>query len=444
MAYLSLFSVLREGPGPSSVHTSGPFHAARRFVHELAAAGRLTTVARIGVELYGGAACAGRESGADAAIVAGLEGGSARGDAAAFAAQLEAASMRRTVHLAGRHAIAFEPDGDIGFRIDRALAYDGNALRFAAVDRHGARVADRVYLAVGDDIVLAGGEALKFARGRRLPYEYEASADALLRQCRQAGRKIAFVALANEGTIASPGEVRARLSSLRDAMRQSVARGLAAEGPLPSGRERTARALAARLDDASTTAAQRVTVFATAAAEENAAGGAVVAAPSHGAAGIIAALLVHAHAAAPPTNDGPAHDFLATAGTVGALLRRAGLRQAGCQGEVGLGAAMAAAGYASFLGATPAQALHAAELALKPHLGLACDPVASRVESPCIDRNGRAAAQALVAAQGAVRLLEPPVALDAVVLSMVESARTMAGRYKQASLGGVAMSMPDC
>ena len=68
----------------------------------------------------------------------------------------------------------------------------------------------------------------------------------------------------------------------------------------------------------------------------------------------------------------------------------------------------------------------------------------SRIESPCIDRNGRAAAQALVAAQGAVRVLEPPVALDAVVASMIESARTMAGRYKQASLGGVAMSMPDC
>jgi L-serine dehydratase len=105
---------------------------------------------------------------------------------------------------------------------------------------------------------------------------------------------------------------------------------------------------------------------------------------------------------------------------------------------------MAAAGMASAMGATPAQALHAAELALEPHLGLACDPVGGRVESPCIERNGLAAARACAAASAAIRVPEPRVALDAVVRSMVETARGLAGRYKQASLGGVALSVPDC
>jgi L-serine dehydratase len=105
---------------------------------------------------------------------------------------------------------------------------------------------------------------------------------------------------------------------------------------------------------------------------------------------------------------------------------------------------MAAAGMASAMGATPAQALHAAELALEPHLGLACDPFGGRVESPCIERNGLAAARACAAATTAIRIPEPRVALDAVVRSMVETSRGLAGRYKQSSLGGVALSVPDC
>jgi len=142
--------------------------------------------------------------------------------------------------------------------------------------------------------------------------------------------------------------------------------------------------------------------------------------------------------------DHAAVDFLATAGAIGTLLRRAGMRQVGCQGEIGVAAAMAAAGAAAVLGATPAQVLYAAELALQPHLGLACDPVGGRIESPCIERNGLAAARACAAAHAAIREPEPRLALDAVVRSMIETARSLAGRYKEASLGGVAMSVPDC
>ena len=136
MAYQSLFTVLRPGPGPSSVHTAGPWIAARRFVHELAAAGQLGSVARLAVELYGGTACVGRETGADGAIVAGLESiDRAQCDAAAFARTLSAASLRRTVRLDGRHAIGFDPSADIGFRVDRAFGYEGSAMRFAAFGR---------------------------------------------------------------------------------------------------------------------------------------------------------------------------------------------------------------------------------------------------------------------------------------------------------------------
>ena len=445
VAYLSLFSVLRPGPGPSSIHTAGPWLAARQFVHDLSAAGHLDSVVRVGVELYGGAACVGRDAAADVAVLAGLSGvDRATSDAAGLVALRRSASKRRAIRLDGRHAVAFDPDDDIGFRVDRALAFGGSAVRFAAFDDHGTALADRVYVPVGDDEIVGAGERAHGRRAARVPYEYEASADALVDACRNAGgRRIAFVALANEAAMLSPGEVRSRLGAIAEAMRAAVRRGCLRTGALPSGRRRAASGLAEALDARTATAAQRCRVYALAAAEENAAGELSVAAPSHGAAGVVAALLEHALEGGDLPDDA-AFDFLATAGAVGALLRRAGLRQVGCQGEVGVAAAMAAAGMASSMGATPAQALHAAELALEPHLGLPCDPFGGRVESPCIERNGLAAARACAAATAAIRVPEPRVALDAVVRSMLLTARALAGRYKQASLGGVALSVPDC
>ena len=444
MGYLSLFTVLRPGPGPSSTHTAGPWLAASRFVHELAASGQLASVARLGVELYGGAACVGREAAADSAIVAGLEGvDRAHCDAARLAARHATAVAQRTIRLDGRHPVRFHPADDIGFRVDRALAFGGSAVRFAAFDAHGSVVADRVYVPVGDDQVLGSGEARDAQRPPRVPYGYEASADALLEACRSAGRRLDFVALANEGALLGPAEVRGRLVAMAAMMRASVERGCLRDGTLPSGRKRTAATLAQSLHSTSATAAQRCRVYALAAAEENAAGELGVAAPSSGAAGVVAALLQHALESDDRPDDAQV-EFLASAGAVGALLRRAGLRQVGCQGEVGVAAAMGAAGLASSRGGTPAQVLHAAELALEPHRGLACDPVGGRIESPCIERNGLAAARACAAGAEALRVPSPRVALDAVVRSMLESSRALAGRYKQASLGGAAMSVPDC
>lgn len=443
LSYVSLFEVLRVGPGPSSTHTAGPYHAARRFVHELAAAGRLTHAARLGVELYGGAACGGRDNGAAGALVAGLESCELRQcDAVTLAARLAQASAAREVALGGRHKTAFDPAADIGFRIDRALAWDGNAVRFAAFDRAGAVLADRVYLTPGDDRVLAPGEPPGPAP--RVPYEC-ASADDLIQHCRKSGRKIAVLALANETALRGPAEVRSRLGVLHEAMREAVSRGLdAGVSPGVHRRARIAPDRAVRLADAATPAHERCAILALAAAERNAAGASVVAAPSNGAGGTVAGVLVHALDAQPESADARAVDFLATAGAVGALLRAQGLRQVGCQGEIGVASAMAAAGYTAVLGGTPHQILHAAETALKAHLGLGCDPHNGRIETPCIDRCETAAARACTAALAAVRVPSPPIAFDRVAASMIESGRALAGRFKQASLGGIALSVPDC
>jgi L-serine dehydratase len=185
-------------------------------------------------------------------------------------------------------------------------------------------------------------------------------------------------------------------------------------------------------------------VYATAVAEDNAAGGCVVAAPTHGSAGPVAALLAFWRANESMPSDERAQDFLLAGAAVAQAIQGAGLRQAGCQSAVGLGAAMAAAGYAAALGGSPPQIVFAAERALEAHWGLACDSAAGLVQHPCIARNAAGAARAIDAAHAAVRQPAPRIGLDKLVHSMVETARGMAGRYKADSLAGVASNVADC
>jgi L-serine dehydratase len=227
-------------------------------------------------------------------------------------------------------------------------------------------------------------------------------------------------------------------------MRASIERGLATDGTLPGGRVRRAPAHADALRATRASPSQWCAVFATAVAEENAAGGKIVAAPSNGAAGPVAALLTHYRETKPLSMDERTAEFLLAAAAIGGVLRASGLVQAGCQSEVGVAAAMAAAGYTAVLGGTNAHIVLAAELALEPHLGLACDPEGARIQQPCIERNAAAAGRALTAAQNALRQHAPHNSLDALVHSMIERGRQMAGRYKQASLGGIAVNVADC
>jgi L-serine dehydratase len=442
--YLNVAAAYRIGPGPSSSQTVGPLEAARRFVHELAADGLVTRTSRVRVELYGGLACTGRELGAHRAVVAGLAGiPTATCDAALLARCTADADNDRAISLAGRHRIAFHSLRDVVFRVDQALAYDGNALGFTALDAGGHALASRMYLSSGDGVVVADDDAAARRGPARVPYPF-ATADGLVEAGRQHGKRIADLALANECVVQSPGEVRTTLARVADAMRASIERGLSTDGTLPGGRVRRAPAHADALRAARGSPSQWCAVFATAVAEENAAGGKVVAAPSNGAAGPVAALLTHYRETKPLNVEERTIEFLLCAAAIGGVLRTGGLVHAGCQSEVGVAAAMAAAGYTAVLGGTNANVVLAAELALEPHLGLACDPEGARIQQPCIERNAAAAGRAVTAAQNAMRQQAPRNSLDALVRSMVERGKQMAGRYKQASLGGIAVNVADC
>ena len=442
--FVSAFELYRIGPGPSSSYTVGPQRAAQRFVHDLAADGLLPLTARVEAELYGGLSFHGRENGSDRAIVAGLSGQPPeRCDSAVLAQCLERAQGERSLQLPDGRRVAFDPAHDLKFVVNHSLAYDGNAMRFVARDGRGDAVASRVYFSTGGGTVLSDHDASGGAAMPRVPFPF-ASAEALLTACGAHGKKIVDLARANECTFYSPGEVRAGLLQVAQAMRASVEHGLTSDGPMPSGGRRTAPAWNDAHRATGGPPGDRVAIYATAVAEENATGGRVVAAPSCGAAGPVAALLQLWRDSAPIGHEDRALDFLLAGAAVGGLLRVAGVRQVGCQGEVGVGAAMAAAGLVAVMSGSNAQIVHAAERALAPHLGLACDPDGGRIEQPCIERNALAARRAYDAALAAVRAPAPRQGFDALARSIVETGRRMAGRYKTASIGGIALNVAEC
>jgi L-serine dehydratase len=446
---VSAFELFRIGPGPSSVHVVGPQRAAQRFLREIAADGVLPGVCRMEVELYGGLAFSGRERGTDHAVIGGLAGLAPElCDHAALARCSAQVHDDGHLKLAGGPRVAFGAERDLHFVIDRAVAFDGNALRFIARDRHDAVVATRVYFSIGNGHIRGEADRPPVAH-ERLPHAH-ASAESLLEACGSHGKHIAALARANECVQRSPGEVRAALLDVAAVMRAALERGLNTEGLLPSGNRRTAPSWFLSLQEGgaaaapANTLAQRAAVYATAVAEESAAGGRVVAAPSAGAAGPVPALLQLWSDTGPLRHDDSVVEFLLTAAAIGAMLRAAGLHHAGCQSEVGVAAAMAAAGYAGVLGGSNLQVVHAAELALRPHLGMNCDPAGGHIEEPCIERNAVAASRACTAALEAVRTPSPRNGLDATVRAMIASGQRMASRPKTTSLAGVAVSLAEC
>jgi len=187
--------------------------------------------------------------------------------------------------------------------------------------------------------------------------------------------------------------------------------------------------------------------YAMAVNEENAAGHLVVTAPTNGAAGVIPAVLYYlvTHEQGSATQ---VETFLLTASAIGGLIKhRSSISGAevGCQGEVGSAAAMAAAGLCAAKGRTPQQIENAAEIALEHHLGMTCDPVQGLVQVPCIERNGFGAIKAYTAATLALRGDGSHfMPLDSCIEAMKRTGQEMSTKYKETSLGGLAVSITEC
>ncbi len=330
-------------------------------------------------------------------------------------------------------------------------------MRFRAHDGEGAILDEVVCYSVGGGFVESEGEAVDAGiEAVAVPHPFESGAD-LLAICAATGLTIPQVQRENERALRSDDEIDARLDAIRDAMLACIARGLRMDGVLPGGLKvrRRARRLhetleASRLKNSRPAheVMDWISLFALAVNEENASGGRVVTAPTNGAAGIVPAVLRYIVDFCPGWSEERGRDYLLAAAAIGGLIkRRASISGAevGCQGEVGSAAAMAAAGLATVLGGCPRQVANAAEIRdgapsrhdLRPRRGL--------VQVPCIERNAFGANKAVAAASLALHGDGVHfVSLDQVIETMRQTGHDMQDKYKETSLGGLAVNVAAC
>ena len=464
--FLSVFDIFKIGIGPSSSHTMGPMVAAARFLADLD--GRRDRIpgagpaVRLGCRLHGSLAFTGKGHATDRAVILGLAGFEpATMDAIAAEAALTRIAAERRIAHPTLGTLAFDPDADLVFDFGPPLPGHANGMVLNAWDASGTLCLTETYYSIGGGFVktadeLAADDRLPARGDGSCPYPF-ASADEMLVMARESGLSIADMKRANEETRLTRSALDAALDRLWEVMSACIDRGLGADGILPGGlnvRRRAAAIHRQLLDErgrnlvAPHAANDWLSVYAMAVNEENAAGGQVVTAPTNGAAGVTPAVIRYWRDHIVGSTDAGIRDMLLTAAAIGGIVKHNASisgAECGCQAEVGSAAAMAAAGLAAVMGGTPEQVENAAEIALEHHLGMTCDPIKGLVQVPCIERNGLGAIKAVSAASLALRGDgRHLVSLDNCIRTMRDTGRDMSEKYKETSLGGLAVNVPEC
>ncbi len=473
----SLFDLYKIGVGPSSSHTMGPMRAACRFARDLAPRGILDRVARVRVELYGSLALTGLGHATDRAVLLGLAGNEpATIDPASIDLTVKAIRSALQIDLAGSRSIPFNEKSDLLLHRDimfppGAETQHPNGLRLTAFDAVGTVIEQRTFFSIGGGFITedaaAGAFGTRTSPDERLaavPFPFHSAAE-LLATAESNELSISQLMLENECALAARGgdqspvdQVRQGIDRIWLAMRDCVARGIAAEGILPGGLNvrRRAHQLAARLAEKEATGLRGdplapldwVTVYAMAVNEENAAGGRVVTAPTNGAAGVVPAVAHYYDCFIPESDHEGIVRFFLTSAAIGILYKENASisgAEVGCQGEVGVACSMAAAGLTAALGGSNGQVEHAAEIAMEHNLGMTCDPIGGLVQIPCIERNAMGAAKAVQASRIALNEAgDHKVSLDQVIRTMYLTGLDMQSRYKETSLAGLALNRIEC
>ncbi|MFC2966723.1 L-serine ammonia-lyase [Acidimangrovimonas pyrenivorans] len=458
--FLSVFDIFKVGIGPSSSHTMGPMVAAGRFLDMLR--GSPFHPAGLKASLHGSLAFTGVGHATDRATILGLAGfDPERYDADKAEAALAGIRASGRVTPPGLPELAFDPARDLSFDYGPALPGHANAMILSATDAQGDVLMQEVFYSIGGGFVLTEEELAardpKADNARSpVPFPFQTAAE-MLAMAAESGKTIAQMKRANERVFRSEAEIEAGLARLWQVMGACIDRGLAGSGILPGGLNvrRRARGIHEALEaerGMNLTAPHVIndwmSVYAMAVNEENAAGGQVVTAPTNGAAGVVPAVIRYWLDHVPGASAARVPDFLLTAAAIGGLCKHNASisgAECGCQAEVGSASAMAAAGLAAVLGGSPEQVENAAEIALEHHLGMTCDPVKGLVQVPCIERNGLGAIKAVSAASLSLRGDgKHLVSLDAAIETMRQTGHDMHEKYKETSLGGLAVNVPNC
>jgi L-serine dehydratase len=453
---MSVFDLFKIGIGPSSSHTVGPMVAARRFLMEC---GPLDAAIGVEVALYGSLALTGIGHATDKAVILGLMGETPQGvDPQEVDHKLAEVELDGVLKLLGTKPVPFSAMTGLRWNRGSSLPEHPNGMRFTLKLADGS-VIERVFYSVGGGFIHAAGESqARQGAGESeapIPYPFD-TMNELLAQGKASGLSIPQMLRANECAHMSGEQLDAGLDKIWQVMRDCIAHGLVTAGQLPGGlnvKRRAAnlwrQALDAkngdnRANDLPHDAVHQVSLYAMAVNEENAAGGRVVTAPTNGAAGIIPAVLrYYAEDCRPSDPVKGVRDFMLTSAAIGMLCKKnASISGAeiGCQGEVGVACAMAAAGLVAALGGSNEQIENAAEIGIEHHLGMTCDPIGGLVQIPCIERNGMGAVKAITAASLALKGDGTHfVSLDDVIETMRQTGADMQDKYKETSLGGLAI-----
>lgn len=464
---ISVFDIFKIGVGPSSSHTLGPWRAAQRFIKFIESAYSLRDIIAVRVLLYGSLAKTGIGHGTDIAVQLGLSGEDPVScDVNLISSKIADIRQMKILLLNAIHEIDFDAAEDIQFLISESLPFHPNALSFLATLKDGNQVA-QTYYSVGGGFVIQEEENLSSLSAVQLPFPIS-KADDILHWCRKTGLAIHEVVLENENAWRNEIETRSGLMNIWKVMKECMYRGCHTEGMLPGGLNVKRRAASlnkkllkvARYDDYDSwiEAIKKggndfrytldwVSCFALAVNEENASFGRVVTAPTNGAAGVIPAVLHYFVVFNGGDSDEKIQQFMLTAAEIGSIFKKGATISAamgGCQAEIGVSSAMAAAGLTEASGGTQRQAMMAAEIAMEHHLGMTCDPIGGLVQIPCIERNTMGAIKAITASQLALQSTPDfaKVSLDSVIKTMWDTAKDMNFKYKETAEGGLAVNVP--
>jgi len=468
---ISVFDMLKIGVGPSSSHTLGPWRAAERFLKELKEENILETTTRVKIDLYGSLSLTGTGHATDLAVMLGLSGQ----DPEYIPVQdidgiIKTIKTTHKLNLNNQFSIDFNIESDIVFN-KNFLPFHANGLVFTAYTSD--RIYESTFYSIGGGFVVKEEAATNKTEIKcAFPYPINLAAE-LLVYCQDENKKISEIVCENEKSMRSEEVINHELMRIWNTMLECMYIGCHSEGILPGGLHVRRRAFDMHqnliglanysnpqewLESIRKTEVKFrqilkwVSCFALAVNEVNASLGRVVTAPTNGSAGVIPAVLMYYmvienHDA----DESHVKQFLMVAGEIGSIFKKGATISAamgGCQAEIGVSFAMAAAAIWEVMGGTPEQVLMAAEIAMEHHLGLTCDPIGGLVQIPCIERNTMGAIKAINAAELAMETdpKNAKVPLDKVVNTMWQTAKDMNNKYKETSEGGlaIAVNMADC
>lgn len=471
---ISVFDMLKIGVGPSSSHTLGPWRAAERFLAELRENNKFEIVNHIKVDLYGSLSLTGKGHATDLAIMLGLSGQDPEYIPVENIDKIvKEIKEKKIINLGNEIKIAFFPSEDIVFNRN-FLAFHANGLTFTASFLDTTEYKSTFYSIGGGFVVkeerVNAKKKLEIKCAFPFPIQ---NAEELLQYTIKQNKLISEIVFENEKSMRSEQTIHHELMRIWKTMLECIYIGCHSEGILPGGLNVRRRAFdmhqgliglanynnpqewlecIRKTEVKFRQILKWVSCFALAVNEVNAALGRVVTAPTNGSAGVIPSVLMYYLAIENhQAGEKEIKQFLMVAGEIGSIFKKGATISAamgGCQAEIGVSSAMAAAALCEVMGGSPDQVLMAAEIAMEHHLGMTCDPIGGLVQIPCIERNTMGAIKAINAAELAMETdaKNAKVPLDKVIETMWKTAKDMNSKYKETSEGGlaVAVNMADC